>query len=34
MAAVPVIADGDMIAIIYAATRDGSRPGDDGRRPG
>jgi signal transduction histidine kinase len=29
MAAVPVIDDGDLIAIIYAATRDGSSPGDD-----
>ncbi len=29
MAAVPVIDGGDMTAIIYAATRDGSSPGDD-----
>ena len=29
MAAVPVIADGDIMAIIYAATRDASCPGDD-----
>jgi signal transduction histidine kinase len=29
MAAVPVIADGDVTAILYAATRDDSSPGDD-----